>query len=451
MPSQRSLFRGLVFLVAGAGLLGFATRARAVPSFARQTGLPCMTCHTIWPELKPFGRQFKLKGYTMSASGEKYQFPPPLAGLAQFSFTHTDKGFPPGEAPDDFQDNDNFGDPQALSIYYAGKIYGKLGAFAQGTYDGYEKKFLLDNTDIRLANTGEIWSKPIIYGLSINNNPSVQDVYNSTPAFGYPYATSGIAPTPAAAPLLDGTLAQQVGGIGFYGYFNNLLYVGASFYHTTHDGYPVWLGLGTETDIDVSGVAPYWRAYLQHQWGNNSFEIGHYGMVTRVFPDSESRGDTDQFVDIGFDLQYQYISRPHLFSLDSTWIHEIQNWDASFALGNTARPQDNLDTFKVNANYAYWSQYGTFGGNLAYFNTYGDQDSRLYVPDPVNGSRSGRPKSNGFILQASYLPPVWNRRTKIAVQYTIYTDFNGAGTNYDGFGRNASDNNTLYILVWQMF
>lgn len=29
--------------------------------------------------------------------------------------------------------------------------------------------------------------------------------------------------------------------------------------------------------------------------------------------------------------------------------------------------------------------------------------------------------------------------------------FNGANSSYDGFGRSASDNNTLYALVWFMF
>ena len=37
----------------------------AVPSFARQTGMNCVACHTSFPELTPFGREFKLNGYTL--------------------------------------------------------------------------------------------------------------------------------------------------------------------------------------------------------------------------------------------------------------------------------------------------------------------------------------------------------------------------------------------------
>src|SRR3974390_694651 len=38
--------------------------AQALPSFARQTGQPCGTCHTDFPALTPLGRRFKLLGYT---------------------------------------------------------------------------------------------------------------------------------------------------------------------------------------------------------------------------------------------------------------------------------------------------------------------------------------------------------------------------------------------------
>jgi hypothetical protein len=39
---------------------------RSVPSYARQLGISCSICHYSFPELTPFGRQFKLSGYTMT-------------------------------------------------------------------------------------------------------------------------------------------------------------------------------------------------------------------------------------------------------------------------------------------------------------------------------------------------------------------------------------------------
>ena len=40
--------------------------AQALPSYARQTGVACAGCHTVFPQLNAFGRQFKLNGYTMT-------------------------------------------------------------------------------------------------------------------------------------------------------------------------------------------------------------------------------------------------------------------------------------------------------------------------------------------------------------------------------------------------
>jgi hypothetical protein len=37
---------------------------------------------------------------------------------------------------------------------------------------------------------------------------------------------------------------------------------------------------------------------------------------------------------------------------------------------------------------------------------------------------------------------------RVGLQYTIYDKFDGASSNYDGTGRNASDNNTLYLFLW---
>src|SRR5476651_853488 len=61
------LFAALAAIAVLAGFLtiGFAPPAQALPSFARQTGQPCGTCHTDFPFLTPYGRRFKLLGYTV--------------------------------------------------------------------------------------------------------------------------------------------------------------------------------------------------------------------------------------------------------------------------------------------------------------------------------------------------------------------------------------------------
>ena len=68
--------------------------------------------------------------------------------------------------------------------------------------------------------------------LSLNNNPGVTDVWNSTPAWGYPYQGSGLAPSPAAGTLIEGGLAAEVVGTNLYGYWNRLIYAEAGLYKT---------------------------------------------------------------------------------------------------------------------------------------------------------------------------------------------------------------------------
>ena len=91
---------------------------------------------------------------------------------------------------------------------------------------------------------------------------------------------------------------------------------------------------------------------------------------------------------------------------------------------------------------------GDIGESIGYFSTTGKADPLLYSSSPVDGSRTGSPNSNGFILEADYRP--WEK-TKISLQYTIYNKFNGTHSNYDGFGRNASDNNMSMRLFGLCF
>ena len=80
----------------------------------------------------------------------------------------------------------------------------------------------------------------------------------------------------------------------------------------------------------------------------------------------------------------------------------------------------------------------------------------VYAPDPVDGSRNGKPDTVGGFVQVQLVPfsqwfhQMWPAlpMTQLALQYTMYSTFNGASSNYDGFGRSASDNNNLYLLIW---
>lgn len=442
----------VVFALVAAGLVGSCSPAAAVPSFARQTGLPCAACHNNFPQLTPLGRQFKMLGYELDDSPNKY---PPVSMHVQGSFTHTQAGQPGGAAPH-FGDNDNFA-LDAVSLFYGGKIFSRLAAFSQVTYDGVAEHLAIDNTDIRLANSFTIADKPVILGLTLNNSPTVQDPWNTTPAWGFPYYSSGLAPAPAASTLIDGGLAQQTYGLAGYTLWNNLLYLEAGAYRKLDTGVKQALGVfDSEADV-VDGFTPYWRLAIQHLWeGGHYLSVGTFGLDADTFPAGDRSAGTDRRTDIGLDLEYQYIVTQHNVTVLLTWINEHQRWKANRALGNAANASDDLNTVRATAMYMYDLTYAVYGG---YFTTFGSRDTGLYQPEDISGSRTGRPDTSGFVLEVDWLP--FNKlggpsfwpwlNTKLSLQYVIYTEFNGAGRNYDGSGRRASDNNTLFLSAWIAF
>lgn len=160
----------LVILCGAILTIGSSEPAQALPSFARQTGQPCGTCHTDFPALTPYGRRFKLLGYTAGggqfrttpfsseggraaraeldklrgyvkalpqesqADADRKEWVPPISFMAVEGFTHTQGPTIP-EPSDPFKTNDNFV-ASPVSVFWGGAITDHIGAFAQYTYAG---------------------------------------------------------------------------------------------------------------------------------------------------------------------------------------------------------------------------------------------------------------------------------------------------------------------------
>ena len=428
--------------------------AHALPSFARQTGAPCSQCHVgaFGPQLTDFGRQFKLNGYVWGDVENKV---PPLSVMLLSSFTNTSKAQVP--PPDRFNSNNNFALDQA-SIFYGGRITDKVGAMVQGTYDGIADALALDNTDIRFADQGTLFDKDIVYGLTVNNNPTVQDLWNTTPAWGYPFVGSGLAPTPVAAPLIDGGVAGQVVGASAYTMWNNLLYLEFGGYFEQPYNMQQSLGEAPAGEQEINGFAPYWRATLQKQFGYNYLSLGTYGLVADVYPGRVDTNGTDRYTDLGFDASYQYIATDdNIFTADVNYIHENQDLSASLPLGNSSNGSDTLNEFRINGSYTYAE---TVTARVAYFNIWGSSDFNLYNPSGTGCACSANdsPNSDGFVLELDFTPfgkdDSWLQpwiNARFGIQYTAYLKFDGGTQNFDGAGTNASDNNTLYLFTWLAF
>lgn len=435
-------------IVMGILILSFSNVSYSIPSFARQTNLPCSACHYVYPELTPFGRLFKLNGYTMTGiatiqstykednTNLKLLSMLPISAMIQGSHNKIAKSIPGVQ-------NDVTEFPQQFSLFIAGAISPNFGSFIQVTYDDQSGQFGLDNTDLRFADHTLLFSNDLLYGVTLNNNPTVQDVWNSTPAWGFPYVSSAVAPTPGANPIIGG-LGGSVSGLGAYALYNNLIYGEFSLYHVTKLGGPI-----PETIMDstmtMAGYSPYWRVALQQQWETDYLEIGTFGLASQFYPTGISDNSSDKYTDIGFDAQYEKTFDNGTLIAHTSYVTEKQTLDATYAAGGSANPSLKLNAFKVDASYNL--PVGV-AFSLGYFATSGDSDPILYAPAAVSGYNSNQPNSSGVTAQVTYLP--W-LNTQFSVQYVLYNKFNGSSSNYDGSGRNASDNNTLYVVGWVVF
>ena len=427
----------------------------AVPAFTDQTGQPCAACHVggFGPQLTDFGREFKLGGYTMRAKKSI-----PLAVMAIGSLTHTAKG--QDLSSSGFVSNDNLAFDQG-SLFVAGGVNQHIGGFAQFTYDGVNRQFHWDNLDVRLVNTGTVLGSDATYGLLLNNNPTVQDVWNTTPAWGFPYTgTSALAPTPGATALIDGALAQTVVGVSAYGWFNHKFYVEAGGYSSPAAGTLNWLGIDP-TSSDIHGLAPYGRVAFVTHVGGGSLELGAMALKAALNPGRDrTSGYTDHYTDVGLDASWQKaLASGNTVTVQGRYVHEDSNLEASCELGNVGPggipncAKTHLNEWRGDATYAW---HGKVSATLGGFLTTGSTNANLYAPPSF--APTNRPNSNGLIAQLDYTPwgggnaPISSRlNVRFGVQYFAYNAFNGATKNVDGAGTNAGDNNTLRIFTWLAF
>jgi hypothetical protein len=420
-----------------------------VPAYSRQTGLACSSCHYQFPQLTPFGRLFKLNGYTLTglqtigqpgdSAGKESLKLAPIPGIAAMvvtSLTQTSKSVPGTQ-------NGTASLPEQFSLFAAGAITPNIGAFTQFTYAAVDGSFGIDNIDIRYANHSSLADRDLIYGLTLHNNPTVQDVWNTVPAWSYPFMSSSSAPSSIASTLIDGGLGQQVLGLGAYSLYDNLLYTEFTAYRSAPQG--VAAPLDSSATNVVSGVIPYWRVALQHETPSTSLMLGTFGFNAHLFPEGVS-GLRNHTTDVAVDAQVEQREGAATWIGRASYIHERQQLFATQEAGGADNIEQTLATTRASVAYLPNLRYGL---TLGYFQTTGSTDATLYAPEPVVGSSTGRPNTAGAIGEIDY--NAW-QNARVGLQYVAYNKFNGSSSAYDvSGGRSASDNNTLYLYLWFAF
>ncbi|MEJ2591587.1 MAG: hypothetical protein P8178_09350 [Candidatus Thiodiazotropha sp.] len=417
-----STLKGLLSLCVMLLAFGIMTDAQAVPSFARQTGLNCAACHTAFPQLTTFGRNFKMQGYTLTtedqvkSNGLDIDLGAPLSMMIQTTWSKIKKTNDPA------QDDSRFDLPSQLSIFYAGRISDKLGAFAQVTYTSEDDHFGMDNTDIRYADTTKLGGSDLIWGLSLNNNPTVQDPWNSTPAWGFPWFESGYGysyPDPMIA-----SLGGSVAGGSAYGFWDDHLYTELGVYEAANTDSRAADGKA------IKGAAPYWRLAYTADLGNMNWEVGTFGMRAKIPTNGFDAGQPlDKLTDAALDTQLQWVLGEDTLTLDANFVHEKQTLDATApGIGS-----QHLNTMKADLT---WYTHQTWGATIGYRGAMSSSDAIVY-----GDGTTGKQNADAWQFQLDYTP--W-LNSRFALQYTNYQKLNGETSG-------ASDNNQLMLGAWFLF
>ncbi len=413
--------------LAGLVLAMGAMQAHAMPSFARQTGMNCTACHigAYGPQLTPTGIKFKLSGYTDS-DGQAGKNPLSAMFVASYSKTKADQN----PAPDHLKSNNNFVLDEA-SVFYAGKISNYVGAFIQLTHNGVDHTTSLDQTDIRYARSTEWDGKDVTWGVSVNNNPGVQDPFNTTPIWSFPYASSPAGfGTGDAATLINGGLEGRVLGASAYALVNGSFYGELGTYRSLSPRTQQTIGLGGD-DTNRLGANQYWRLAYFKDLKDQAFHAGVFGWNASVNPDRSTSGPSDNYRDNGIDASYQFLgTREHIATVNGSYITEHKKEGAT---GDVS----HLKETRINATYNYQQ---TFGGTVGIFSTRGDTAAE---------------ETKGSLIQADWTPwgkenasapePFGLANVRLGAQYWMYNTFNGDG------GSVAKDHNTMYLFAWTSF
>ena len=408
----------------------------AVPAFARQTDQSCIACHAggHFPELTPYGRLFKLTGYTI---GER-TIPVSVMGvvgaskMANTNSVNSSLNTNTGQGLAD-PTNSKFSFETA-SLFFAGKISDNIGGFAQVTYDNFASPDAsgantvghsgADNIDIRYADQIVTPTSNLIYGLSLNNNPSVTDPWNTSWAWmSYVPSTSGkgsnayIDPT---TPYPNNGMSGLISGLNAYAFLNKTFYGEIGFYRTANKALS-FMNSGHDA-APIIGSNPYWRLAYSKEWGPENLMLGLSGMNGHPYDSSNGIGwgDSTSYYSVksnGLDFQYQYLLDPHTITVQSVYQHQLTSPSLQDVQLNSSSPS-STNIFRLKGSYVYMAKYG---GSLSHFNQTGDFYSA----------------TAGNTYELFYIPV---QNIRIGVQYTSYTKL----ANID----NPHDANTVRVYGW---
>lgn len=463
--------------------LALSAPAEAIPVFARQTGHNCQACHISYPELTAYGREFKLNGYTF---GEAQSIPLAAAVMAEADSVAKNTDATTGQPT---CSESGGGGPATCghaqmvqySIFFGGKLSQNFGMFGQasaaefpfaagGSAPAGSFTPTADNTEFRYiyrVESADGLEPAAVIGLNVNNNPTMEDVWNAVPAWRFPwFPYMGAGYGPLAAPYIDNpTGGHNKIGMGAYAWIQRHFYAELELYHAATGplGILNWgqggtlQGMGDQPSDVLDGYNPYYRFAYSQDWDYSSLEIGVFGMNAKTLncnplgnsdptiACASAPGAVNTYRDTAIDFQYQYNKgEPWVFTSSGSFIHETSNLDALSLSGGSMAGRHTVNEAQIRATAYYQRKYGV---TLGYSSLNGTTDNTLYAQGS-GGSANGNPSSAWWTLELNYLPL---QNLRFSVLYQNFTKINGGTSNFDGAGNNASGQNRLTGAIWFVF
>jgi hypothetical protein len=436
-PSTITLF--ILFVI----VLFTQTTSYALPAFANQTGQNCIACHAggQYPELTPYGRMFKLTGYTIGERGLRASVMA-IGGASKMSNPDSVNNSLANNASSGLNTPYKNGSLrfETASFFLAGKITDNIGAFSQVTYDNhnptdaggqYVGHSAVDGVDVRYADQFVNENSNIIYGVSLNNRPSIADPWNtawgwmqyvpSSPNLGSNQYTDGGSNGPPYPG--NGTSAAGLAGINGYAFLNKSIYAELGLYRTAQRSFRFLNSGSPQIESTLKGTNPYWRLAYNKDWGAHSWMLGTSGMISRQYDFNNptpclSDATCYQTAKVrGVDTQYQYLLDPHTLTLQA--VYQRQRFDTGAQASGIAASDQTI--MRAKASYVYQAKYG---GSYSYFNIPGGPELA----------------TRGNTYELFYMPLQYVR---LGLQYTTYNKLVNIDT--------PSDANTIRFYVWAAY
>jgi hypothetical protein len=287
-----------------------------------------------------------------------------------------------------------------------------------------------DGIDIRYADQRIDADTHLIYGVSLNNRPSIVDPWNTSWAW-MQYVPS--ATNLGANQTIDGGAngppypgngmgADNLAGVNGYVFLNRSFYAELGLYRTANRALR-WMNAGNpQINSTLRGVNPYWRLAYSKEWGAQNLMVGVSGMTAHQYDPSDlgmNLADANYYQTSkvkGLDAQYQYLLDPHTLTLQLA-----QQRQDYIAATNYSSPGTNSSMARAKASYVYQARYGI---SLAYFNQPGDVSTAL----------------RGSTFEVFYMPLQYVR---LGLQFTDYSKFAGLTT--------PANANSMRFYVWTAY